>query len=59
MITLHDKQTLEIIECETRSQALAYVSKYDFCVWEMNGDDWEIRPRKEMFKGMHCMQGGY
>lgn len=58
MITLLDKQTQEIIECETRSQALAYVSKYDLCVYEMNGDEWEIRPRKEMFKGMHLMQGG-
>lgn len=58
MITLLDKQTQEIIECETRSQALAYINKYDLCVWEMNGDEWEIRPRKEMFKGMHLIQGG-
>ena len=23
-----------------------------------NGDNWELRPRKEMFKGMHLIQGG-
>lgn len=50
MITLHDKQVNEIIECETISQALAYVTKYDLCVWEMNGDTWEIGLRKEDIK---------
>nr|DAG81784.1 MAG TPA: hypothetical protein [Bacteriophage sp.] len=58
MIRMYDKQVNEIIECETRRDALAYINKYDLCVWDMNGDEWEIRPRNEMFKGMHLIEGG-
>lgn len=55
MITLYDRQVNEIIECKTRRDALAYVNKYDLCVWDMKGDVWEIRPRKAMFKDMQLM----
>ena len=59
MIKMYDKQVDVIVECETRQQALKYVNDNGLCVWEMNGDEWEIRPRKEMFNGLQCMQGGY
>lgn len=59
MIRLYDRQVDEIIECETRRDALAYVNKYDLCVWDKNGNMWEIRPRKAMFKDMQLIQGGY
>ena len=59
MIKMYDKQVDVIVECETRQQALKYVNDNDLCVWDMNGDTWEIRQRKEMFKGLQCMQGGY
>lgn len=55
MIKLIDKQADVIVECETRTQALKYVSDYNLCVWEMNGNEWEVRPRKEMFKGLNCI----
>lgn len=51
MIKMYDKQVDVIVECENRSQALKYVNDHDLCVWE-------IRPRKEMFKGMYLIQGG-
>lgn len=59
MIKLYNKQVDVIVECENRSQALKYVNDNDLCVWEMKGDTWEIRTRKEMFKGVHLIQGGY
>ena len=55
MIKLTDKQVDVIIECETKTQALKYVNDNELCVWEMNGNEWEVRPRKEMFKGLHCI----
>lgn len=58
MIKLYDKQVDVIVKCENRRQALKYVNDNDLCVWEMKGDTWEIRPRKEMFKGMYLIQGG-
>nr|DAH51816.1 MAG TPA: hypothetical protein [Caudoviricetes sp.] len=58
MIKLYDKQVDVIIECETISQACKYVSDNDLCVWDMNGDEWEVRPRREMFKGVHLIEGG-
>lgn len=58
MIKLYDKQVDVIIECETRSQACKYVSDHDLCVWEMNCDEWEVRPRREMFEGMRLIEGG-
>lgn len=59
MIKMYDKQVDVIVECETRRDVLKYVNDNDLCVWEMKDDTWEIRPREEMFKGMHCMEGGY
>lgn len=59
MIKLIDKQVDVIVECETRRQALKYVNDYGLCVWEMNGDVWEVRPRKEVFKNMQLIQGGF
>ena len=48
MIKMYDKQVDVIVECETRRQALKYVNDNELCVWDMNGDTQEIRPRKEM-----------
>lgn len=59
MIKLYDKQVDVIVECETKQQALKYVNDNGLCVWDINGDTWEVRPRREMFKGLQCMQGGY
>ena len=58
MIEMYDKQVDVIVECETRQQAIKYVNNNGLCVWEMNGNTWELRPRKEMFKGMHLIEGG-
>ena len=55
MIKLFDKQVDVIVECETIQQALKYVNDHDLCVWEMNCNDWEVRPRKEMFEGLSCI----
>lgn len=55
MIKLIDKQVDVIAECETKQQALKYVNDNNLCVWEINGNTWECRPRKEMFKGLNCI----
>lgn len=54
MIKLINKQG-NVIKCDNKKQALKYVNDNGLCVFNIDGDTWEIRPRKEMFKGLHCI----
>lgn len=54
MIKLINKQG-NVIKCDNKKQALKYVNDNGLCVWSIDGDTWEIRPRKEMFKGLNCI----
>lgn len=54
MIKLINKQG-NVIKCDNKKQALKYVNDNSLCVWNIDGDTWEIRPRKEMFKGLKCI----
>lgn len=54
MIKLINKQG-NVIKCDNKKQALKYVNDNSLCVFNIDGDTWEIRPRKEMFKGLKCI----